>query len=109
MSACRRASVRLVVRPTSFPSNLLFWPLSDQNSRLRRRAESLEQSLNAQLADAREKLKQAEEKIKAQLADLEHNSAAKVEEIQLDAKKEIEDLKERMETERKVRKIGEAS
>ena len=77
-----------------------------KNSRLRRRGESLEQTLNAQLAEAQEKLKQAEAKIKEQLSELRENSAAKVEEIQGKAKLEIDALKQLMQRERKVCEIG---
>ena len=78
------------------------YPISSQNTRLRRRGESLEQTLNAQLAEAQEKLRQAEEKIKEQLAELKLNSAAKVEEIQSEAKKEIDALRDKLDQERKV-------
>ena len=95
------------MQPTDYTRKVeLFFHLL-QNSRLRRRGDSLEQTLNAQLAESQEKLKRAEEKIKEQLAELKLNSAAKVEEIQAEAKKEIEALRRKTDEERKVSLVNE--
>jgi uncharacterized protein YlxW (UPF0749 family) len=74
-----------------------------QNSRLRRKTESMDQSHKSQLSEAQGKLREAEKKLKEQLGNLETSSAYKIEQVEQEADRKMAILNDEIAKERKVK------